>query len=198
MRFYLVPKIGDGLLPETAFRPKYGDPDSLGAGWLGRAVWEWEDYAGENAFLVAANLSPADHTTLTAQPDVIAVPSPIDDTVSSTAIATIKSRLEGANIPANWVTTAHTYRQVLKTVRKVMLLRNRYDVLFSRLPMFGGGVTLDTQINQLTQAQRNRLTAVAQDLNLDTSGVTNTMTLRQALKLIADQLADLPFGGGSF
>jgi hypothetical protein len=64
---------------------------------------------------------------------------------------------------------------------------------FARL--FASGVTLDTRLNQLTATQRQRLSAVADDLGLDSSGVTNTMTLRQVLKLIADQLPDITFGG---
>lgn len=192
-RFYLVPKVGDGLTPFSAFRPKYTDPDDLGAGWNLAGRWQALDYGSEASFLMAADVTGAEHTSLSAQTDVLAVPPALDNNVSAIALATVRSKLEAANLPGSWVTTSHTYRQVLRTVRRAITLVQRYRGLHG-LPLFDG-VTLATQWNQLTQAQKDRFRAAADDLGLDYSAVTNDMTLRQILKLVADQLPDITLGG---
>lgn len=195
-RFYLLPKIGTGSIdPFDPFRPKYTDPDSLGAGWNIGGRWVAMDYGIEDCFLMRIHdITPEEHTALNSQTDVIGVPSPLSDNVSAAALSVIQTRLEGMNIPANWVTTSHTYLQVLKAVRRAITFMQRFHGLYV-MKLFQAGITLDTQINQLTQAQRGRLIATADSLNLDTSGITNQMTIRQALKQIADQLPDVNIGG---
>jgi hypothetical protein len=192
-RFYLVPKIGVGTVPDP-FRAKYVRPDELGAGWniVGRYVSM--DYGFENAFLVKADVTPSEHTTLSAQTDVLAVPADLDTLVSGAALPTVQSKLEALNLPASWVTTSHTYRQVMRTVRRVITFMQRYQGLFPADRVFAAGITLDTRLNQMTAAQRSRLQDVAVSLGLDTSGVTNTLTIRQALRVMADQLPDIAMG----
>src|SRR4051812_38626925 len=98
MRYYFVPVANDALLGRY---PKYTLPGALGAGWnVGN--WYAMNYGLENVFLVALNLDTAQHTTLTSQPDVLAVPSPITDNVSALALPTVQSKMESANIPADW------------------------------------------------------------------------------------------------
>jgi hypothetical protein len=177
----------------SAFRPKYVDPGSLGVG-LDIGAFASLDYGTEPIYLLRAELTQEQRTALQSQPDVMVVPANLDATVSALALTTIQAKLEAANLPAHWITTDMTYRQVLRGFRRVLTFMQRWQGLgFARL--FASGVTLDTRLNQLTATQRQRLSAVADDLGLDSSGVTNTMTLRQVLKLIADQLPDITFGG---
>lgn len=186
MAYALVPKVGDGSSPQTAIRPKYTDPGDLGVG-LDLFGYTAIDYGLENAFLMRVELSAAQRTALQAMPDALVVPTNIDSNVSGLALTEIQTKLEAVNLPADWVHTGLTYRQVLKGFRRVITFMQRFRGLHG-IRLFGGGVTLDTQINQLSQAQRQRLTDAADALGLDYSGVTNTMTLRAALKLMADQL----------
>lgn len=197
MRYYVVPKIGDGLTPPTAFRPKYTDPGSLGAGW-NVGPWSAMDYGLENVELVALNLDASQHSTLAAQTDVLSVPSPITNTVSALALNTVQTKLEAGNIPADWVTTAFTYRQVLSRVMRIVQFMQRFHGMFGRL--FAGGATLDTRINQLPVNARTALATAAQSLGADTSSITGTTLIRQALVIVADQLfpAGLPFAGDTF
>jgi hypothetical protein len=191
--YALVPKIGDGLSPFTAFRPKYADPGSLGAG-LDLVGWAGMDYGVEPVFLIRVALSAAQRTALQSQPDAMVIPSNLDNVVSALALAGIQQKLESVNLPAHWITADMTYRQVLRGFRRVITFMQRWHGLgFGRL--FEAGVTLDTRLNQLTAQQRTRLSNVADDLGLDRSTVTNTMTLRQVLKLLADQLPDVTLGG---
>lgn len=194
VRFFLVPKVGIGTVPDP-FRPKYVNPGDLGAGWNLQGRWSAMDYGFEQAFLLKADLTATEATTLSAQTDVLAVPANLDAQVSGAALPTIQSKLEALNLPGNWITTALTYRQALKTVRRVISFMQRYQGLFPADRVFDAGITLDTRLNQLTQAQRQRLQDVATSLGLDTSGVTTTMTIRQALRQMADQLPDITVGG---
>lgn len=186
IRFYLVPTVTLDS-PPGAIVPKYFDDGTLTVPWVSM------DYPSEATMLVRADVTPEQHTTLAAQTDVLAVPSPITTLVSAVALSRVQSVLEGANLPAGWVTTSHSYRDVLRAVARVMLLLQRYHGQRGRL--FGSGITLGTTIAQLPQATRNRLRDAAISFGLDVSGLTNQMTLRQALRLLAEQLPVPHLGG---
>src|SRR5688500_9902726 len=111
VRFYVVPSIGSGASSHDARRPKY--------------IADWSiEHPGENipaamapyglndVFLVAADVTPVQHTALTANLDVIAIPQNLDAQISLTALSTVQQKLEGLQVPAAWVTTSHTYRDV--------------------------------------------------------------------------------------
>lgn len=195
MAFALVPKIGDGLTPQTAFRPKYTDPGDLGAGndLVGYVAM---DYGLEAAVLIRVVLSGAQRTALAAKADALVVPANMDALVSAGALTQIQTLLEAVNLPAQWVTTSITYRQVLKGFRRVITFMQRWRGMFA-VRVFGGGITLDSTLNDLTATQRQRLADVSDSFNLDRSAVVNTMTLRAVLKLLADQLPDMDLGGES-
>jgi hypothetical protein len=193
--FALVPAIQvSNPLPSSA--PKYTTPGALGAG-LDLVGWSAYSYGVEPIFVLRMpNLSAAQRTALQSQPDALVLPANLDANVSALALSRIQQTLEAANLPGNWVTTAQTYRDVLRGLRKVMTFQQRWNGLFGDR-LFVAGVTLDTRLNQLSQDQRQKLASVADDLGLDRSQVTTTMALRQALRLMADQLPDDPSLEGS-
>lgn len=199
VRFYLVPMIGNGqdvplseLSPTTGnFRPKYTDPGVLGP--VGEFSWSGMPYPFENVYLLGADVTPEQHAALSAQADVLAVPNALDSNVSALAVTTIQSKLEAINVPAEWVTTSLTYRQVLRRVGKIIQFAQRHRGLHALRLL--DGMTLDTRWNQLTEAQRTRLRSVADSFGIDYSGVTNTMTLREILRFLADQLPSFVLKG---
>lgn len=186
-RFYVVPKDGDGT-NDSPFRPKYIDDAGLGYSAM--------DYGLEDTFLVACEVSDAQHTLLASQLDVIAIPAELDGLIGLPALATVQSKLEGLHIPADWVTTNHTYRDVIRLTGKLFLFMQRFHGTFLR--KFFLAVNLDTRINQLSQTQKTELLDVAASLGIDTSSVTQSMTLRRALKLLADQLPAFVLRGETF
>jgi hypothetical protein len=191
---FLTPKIGTGAYT-SPYRPKYTDPGSLGAGIdLAPGSWAAMDYGFEALFLVKADLTTTQRTALSAQTDVLMVPANLDSTVSAAALARIQSTLEAANLPAEWVTTALTYRQVLRRVRRVITFMQRWQGMFGDR-VFVNGITLDTRWNQLPANIQQRLRDVAASLTLDTSSITNNTTLRTILRVVADQLPDQDLGG---
>lgn len=188
-RFYIVPKIGDGATPETGIRPKYiADSGAPSASM---------DYGLEDTFLVGAEVTVEQHTQLAAQLDVIAIPEDLDAVIGLTALTTVQTKLEGLHVPADWVTTSHTYRQVVRLVGKLFLYMQRFHARELRV-FFEGAITLDTRVNQLTAAQRDAMLNAANDLGLDTSTITGPMLLRQALKIVADQIAAFTLFGETF
>lgn len=194
VRFYIVPKVGDGLTPNTAFEPKY-IADMLDP--LGPGLWRARDYGMEPVFLVAANVTSQQHTTLSANVDVVTIPQNLDSQINLTALATVQQRLEDLRIPAGWVTTSHTYRDVIRITGKVMQFFGRFHVRHL-LTLFESGVTLNTRMNELTQVQRDRIQDVMVSFGLDTAWVTNTTTVRGLLKGVADRLPAFTMLGETF
>jgi hypothetical protein len=187
-RFYVVPKVGSGTFADP-FRAKYFR--ELGVQFSAM------DYGKEDSMLVGAEVTGAQHTTLAANLDVIAIPTALDNNVSSAALTTIQNKLEGLKIPAGWVTTSHTYRQVVGAVGRIFMLMQRFDGLHMRT-FFGSDITLDTRINQLTVQQRTDLQTAASSLGLDTSFVTGPMTIRTVFKTWIDNMGPFTLHGEIF
>jgi len=193
IHFYVVPKIGDGVTGATAFSPKYfaGPVNPSGLPFAGAL-----DYGLEDLFLVVADLDAGQHTTLNANGDVLAVPS-LANTVGA-ALATVQSKLEAKNVPADWVTAGMTYQQVLARVIRLVGLMQRFHGMFGRL--FIGGLTLNSTISQIPAGARTRLATAAQSMGAVTTSITGATTIRAALVIVADQLqtGGLTFGGVTF
>jgi hypothetical protein len=188
VRFYIVPREGAGTAKDD-YRPKYVRD-------MGVEFDSW-DYGLEPTFLVAAEVTTPQHTSLASNIDVVAIPQNLDATISATALPIVQSNLEALHIPAGWVTTSHTYRDVLRIVGKLFQFMQRFDGIHARI-FFESGITLDTRINQLTQAQRDALNAAAASMGLNTSSITGPMLIRQALKILGDQMPAFVLKGETF
>jgi hypothetical protein len=196
LRFYIVPKIGDGLTPMTSFRPKY-------IADLSGVQWGAMDYGRDDTFLVGANVTPAQHLTIDSNIDVISIPQNIDNEIGLTALDTVKARLESLRIPADWVTTNHTYRDVLRITGKGFSIMQRFGAMHGH-SFFVGAITLDTRMNQMTATQRQELEdaihslANSQGVTVDLSEVGSTTTVRRVLKITVDQLPSFSLMGQVF
>lgn len=186
MAFLITPA---ELTAHDTLRPKYV--------WNVTNTYEAKQYGIEHVMFVGAPLTPEQRTAIGTNIDVILIPNNLDATISAIALPQVQSALEGLQIPAGWVTTSHTYRQVCTVVLKFFAFMNRFEVLHQRT-FFEAGITLDTRINQLTQAQRDALTLTAQSMGLDISGITGPMLVRQALKLLGDQMPSTTVMGEVF
>lgn len=188
-RFYVVPKVGDGLTPDTAVRPKYIADAGVQFGAM--------DYGLEDTFLVGCEVTPEQHSQLAAQLDVIAIPADLDSLVGLSALSVVVDRLESLHVPADWVTTDHTYRFVVGVVGRLFTYMQRFNGQ-QMAKFFTSGVTLETRVNQLTTAQRNAMLNAATSLGLTTDTITGPMKLRQALKILLDQLPQFSLFGETF
>lgn len=183
VRYYLTGRAGTGADGDH-YHPNHFTVTGMGFDW--RAI----RYGDDGAFIVWADVTPTQHTALAANADLVALPANTTNTVGAN-LTTVQSALESFNIPADWVTSGMTYRQVLRGVA----------TLFQFAQMFHGrgygkliqaGVTLDTQFNALPQGVKNALLDTAQALNYDTSGLTGAITVRQILRLMAQQWGSAP------
>lgn len=182
---YVVPGIGDGSKTD-ARRPKYiadaDPPVSFNA--LG--------YGFQPVYMVAADVSDPQDATLSGLADVRKVPDNLDSNPSAAGVTVVANFLETLNVPAGWVTTALTWRQITRTVAGLFLFAQRLRSFLGNVRLVEAGVTLDTRFNQLPQATRQALTATAESFGYDTSSLGGTSTVRQILKVMADQWAAKP------
>ena len=184
-RLYLVPVVGTGSSSADARRPKYFDAFTSG--------WAANGYGLEPHMLVAADLSGADDTSLTANADVTALPFYLGDTLTAGQVTATQTALESRNLPAGWVTTAFTWRAVLRVVLGVFHFMQRYHNVSGGQRLFLAGVDLERTLGSLPQQVRDDLQATANSFGYDTSPLTGGNTIRQALKLLADNWSNTRF-----
>jgi hypothetical protein len=175
-RYYLVPKAGTGVVADP-YRPAYvGD---LGVPWQGM------DYGLEPVFLVRADVTTPQHNGIVANADADAFPANLENTVGSN-LATVSAQLEAKGIPGDWVTAGMTFRAVLRWVARLFCIAQRLNGR-ARLRLLSEQ-TLDSTVGDLSAARRQALNDAAQSLGLDTSSITLAMTIRQALKILGNQI----------
>lgn len=193
LRVYLTPIIGSGASVADSRRAKY----FKGTSASGKFVLI--PYGLEPFGLVVAEVTPAQHTALTANSDLQSFPANLDTQLTAGVVTTVKAGLESLSIPGGWVTTALTYRNLLRVVIQIFQFSQRFHGLGGGR-LFPAGVTLDTQFSALSAGQRTSLQAAATSFGWDTSGLTGANTLRQILKAMADQWGSNPIsvGGETF
>lgn len=180
-RFYIVPIVdsGEGF---TARR----DPAYITA--AGAVVVRSISYGGEPYALVLVRVDDEgqQHAEIAAHTDVVVVPANIQNNIAVNAVDNVKAALETLNIPSDWVTTDFNYRQILRLIAGIFVFAQRYYGQ-NELRLFRGSFTLETRFNQLSAAERNRLTTCANSLNYDTSSLNGTSTIRQILRFMGQQ-----------
>ena len=190
-RLYLVPAVTcwkGGIEIPGSYCPKYftGNPSLVSVEW--GAI----EYGYQTSFLVGCvNISQANHDLLAAQADVTAVPEVLDNTVPAAALATVQAELEALKLPGDWVTTAHTWRYVVRVVSHVMFFAQRHFALHNQ-KVLPGTQNLDLTWAELPLDLRNNLRATADDMGLLYDWVLATTTVRELLKGIAQQSDTVP------
>lgn len=196
-RLYIVPVVGTGATRSDARRPKYFSSDAAGAGNIGIIAagqsWTAIDYGFEPWMVVGADLSTSDDNLIVGQVDVMALPFDLAPTLNSAQVTSVQTKLESMNVPAGWVTTALTWLSVVRIVLGMFSLIQRYAGIHGAVSLFSGGVTLNATIGSLPISVRTDLLAAATSLGLDTSGITGSTTIRNALKQLADQFTQAQY-----
>jgi len=176
---YIIPAIGNGTKDDPR-RPKY--IQALGVEWSGM------DYGFQPTFLAAADVDALQHAGLIAQPDCASLPDDLDANPSLTQVTAAQNFLETQHIPAGWITTALTWRQIGRIIIGLFLFMQRLSAFVGAVEIINGiTVTLGTRFNELSLDRRRALVDAAASLNYDTSSLTATSTLREMLKAMADQ-----------
>jgi hypothetical protein len=182
IRFYLVPILTNDA--GTARYPAYfwslNNRDGI------RVPWSMKDYGLIPAALVAADVTPEQHAQLIEHDDVTAPPIDIDQAISSAALSAVKAALESLRIPAEWVTTDYSYRQILRMVASLFIFAQRHYGLHNE-QLIDSTNQLDLRWNQIPLERRNRIIATADSLEYDYSAVESTWLVRRILKHLGDQ-----------
>lgn len=178
-RVYVIPTTGTGTPFVDPIRPKY-----LQEAGVVRSAGLYMQAQGR--YLVVADVTAAQHASIAANGDVAAFPANLQAQVGAN-LATVQAQLEALNLPGAWVQATHTYRQVLFGMATVIHIQQRYAGATSDY-LLGAGITLNSTVGDLTVAQRNKLQAVAASFQIDTSSVTLSTTIRQVLRVFAQQL----------
>jgi hypothetical protein len=153
----------------------------------------WMRYGTRNVALVAANTTDAQHATLIANADVLAFPDNFQTsgaTLSGSARTAFSNTLENTfGIPGTWIANGNTYLSVAHSIGAMFQFTERWAALAAPAdPMTG--LTLTTQIGSL--ANPALFYSAATSLGWNTSGISNTTNMRNALKYMADQWGAAP------
>lgn len=197
IRYYIMPF--QAYQADYLYRwPKYfawnGPPRGVPAGGI-EAPYSWMDYGLIPAALVVADVTQAQHDELDAYSDVAAAPVDIDQNVSVAAIPRVQNVLEALRIPAGWVDTSYTYRQILRMIAGLFQFSQRHHAMHNE-DLIPNVAALNLQWNQIPAARRTRIQATVADLGYDTSGITNQTLVRQILWNFAQQWGERPFHMG--
>jgi hypothetical protein len=182
LNLYVMPIVGTGTSRSDPRRPKYSTTI------FPALQWGMFDYGNEPWCLVGVvDIDVPTDSTLSGEPDVLALPANLDQAIGSGAALTrARTGLESVNIPGTWLTAANTWRDAVRFVGAVCQFAQRYQGATGGV-WFTGGVTLASTFNSLPQAARDGLTVAAESFGFDTSGITGTSTLRQILLSVGQQ-----------
>jgi len=177
-RIYHSPIVGDGLTPETAFRPAVHDV----AGNFNCSV---NDGAG---IWLIADTDAATHAAAMAIPGVTYLDlgdAALDATLASVGngngkLTAARTALDGLHVPTDDLTGADTVRDVLKRIHRRALIANW-------LGSDDLNQGLDTLISAIPVARRQRMATKLTARGFDVGGL-GSMTIRQAIRLLAGQI----------
>lgn len=198
VELYLIPVVHPEISPgRYANAPKYlrtrFDPNNVEPG-LEDVAWAWTTYLLEDTGLLIAEVTPSQNNQLSGHSDVLHVP-PLDNTINNTNQRSIvRNALEDSFIPAHWVNVGMTYREIIRTVLHIFEFHGR-AVAINQGPLFRGDtLNLDLTVGDIPLGKVQALQQAADEFELDYSSVTNDTTIRQLLKVLADQFEDVSFG----
>jgi len=195
VRVYVLPMV---IIPvgDRNYRvPKYigaRNPPLVG---LENITYNCMDYGMEDVCILIADVTIAQHNLLSAQTDVLSAPQNIDNNLTAGAVTTVKNFLELLHIPADWVSTADTYRDVLRLVGWLFQFMQRVHGIFQE-KLFVAPNTLSTTYSQLSVGMQAALLQAAQSFAFNTTGLQASTTLRVILKNLADQFNARPLNSG--
>ena len=180
VHFYVVPRIGTGISVDDAFRPKYFD-DLTGVSPSS------QEYGREPVMLVGVEIEEKDHATLAAQPDVVAIPVPLDDKVNLTVLSDLQLRLESMKVPALQLDQANTYREVVALIRRLFAFHAKFADLTGKT-FFDAGIGLDERLSQQTAAQKAALLQAATDFGFSLEDQAAATKMRALLRTVAERM----------
>lgn len=199
VRFYLMPQIVRTVIHPISGKtlttkvPKY----AADLGTIERKMML--PYGLQPVYLIAADVTPAQHAVLAGYADNSFFPPDIDQAAGAN-LATVQAELESHDIPAEWVTAGTIYRTILRLINGVCLIGQ----VFTRkdAEMNGGdgnllpaGVTMATAYSAMPLGYRTALLAAVDELGYNRTSLGASSTLRDLLRVVGSQAAPNDFLG---
>ena len=193
IEIFLVPmvqiRLNDRGMPHSG--PKYvsGNPNINGFS----AVW----YSRLTECVVLVKATGAVLTAIRSNPDVVSVATAanIDNPINASKRDNIRAYLEAREVPAQWVNTGDTRRQLIRGLIGIYLFGQRLEE-HTGLPIKDSfqqaGVTLNDEWQTLPQNVKNMLLSTAASNGWSNPGFDNTVTVREILKYFSDQYESAP------
>lgn len=184
-RLYIVPAATTTTPFGTRREPKYFS--SLGVPWGGM------DYGFQPVFLIGADLSVAQDTSVVANADVFAFPFNLQATISGAGVNARKNRLEDFFIPGDGVFNGMTEQACARYVAGLIQFMQRLNGVLGNEVVIDASAKLNVQWSAISANYQAAIIEAAQSLGYDTSFIGSNTQLRAILKNFSDQWGTRPF-----
>jgi hypothetical protein len=199
IELFLIPMIvvGTNRFGQPHKAPKYihDDPNVIG--------YSAVRYSRVSEAIVAVE---ADQTTLNAlagESDVfrMADDSTIDNTINNGQRNSIRNFLEARDIPAQWVNTGDTRREIIRGLAGIFLFAQRVEGRTGeglKESFQQAGISLDSTWSSLPQSAKDILTETADSFGWTNPGFTGSTTIREILIFMSQQFEGTPISIGGY
>ena len=84
-------------------------------------------YGSEDVVITAVrDITPTDHTTLVANPDIIAIPENLNANMTQGQVNAAVTFYDSLNLPSGWINTNRTVKQVVKITVGLFMFNQRW------------------------------------------------------------------------
>ena len=184
-RYYLAPVVGDGFSVVTAKSVKYFSDLRTAQNPAVDGMQFLILHVNRVSLVHCPNMTQTVHDQLTAQPDVIAFPETLTNTVGG-QLANITSTLESIYMPNNFIGASTTYQQIIDYFVSYMQLANPV-IDWLRLEIVQYIYQSGTTLSQLPGDITSRMQAIAANRGYDTTGLSGASTIREMLEHFSEQ-----------
>lgn len=192
-RLYILPMVAQ---PVGARRPGMRSPKYLFEDPLNQYRRRNVDYGAEDICLTyVKGITQVHHDLLVANSDVIGLPENLQAQMTAGQVTAAQAFMEGINIPAGWVNTSRTVGETVKILIGLFEFLQVWRGLTGDRhgSPFNSGAALNTEFNDLNLLNRSRLVVTMDRMNVDTTGLAGTSTIRDIMQNFAESRIALPF-----
>lgn len=145
-------------------------------------------YYGQLSYVLVhlPNVDQVTHDVLVANPDVIAFPENLSNTVGGNR-NTVEAALESVKVPSSWITPQTTYAEILTRMRKLFQFTQRFHAWFAKRVM-NAIWDNDTQLDQLPGFLIEDIQDACNSMSIDHSGITANMPIRDAIGILSQRM----------
>ncbi len=199
VELFLIPMVQFGL---NRFGQPHYDPKYVGQNTnvVGYGVIR---YSRVSEALVLVQAPSAELTSIRGNTEVmsIATVSNIDNQINVSQRNGIRAYLEAREVPAQWVNTGDTRRELIRGLAGIYLFAQRVEARTGtglKESFRQAGITLEDTWLSLPQGAKNILLETAESFGWETPGFTNTVTVREILKFFSSQFESEPITMAGF